>query len=152
MPTVVAGFEPIDVLLPIYYILDMRENKPKLINEYIRVVKPEDNIFAKKVMSKAYEVRNAYGREIGVAQRSGGYNSKDYLKHDLYHYLEIDDKTVNDILPSCKCPEVTHGIAKPTDSPLFMKTYTPSNPYGPCMVSSKGTCRIWAENPPLKIK
>ncbi|ABN69284.1 hydrogenase formation HypD protein [Staphylothermus marinus F1] len=153
IPTVVAGFEPIDVLLAIYYILDMMDkNEPKLINEYTRVVKPEGNVFAKKVMSKVYEVRDAYWRGIGVVPKSGGYHSRDYLKHDLYYNLGIEDKPIKDILPGCKCPEVTLGISKPTDCPLFMKTCTPSNPYGPCMVSSEGTCRIWAENLPLKIK
>ncbi|MEM1743140.1 MAG: hypothetical protein QXK95_04155, partial [Nitrososphaerota archaeon] len=27
---------------------------------------------------------------------------------------------------------------------LFMKKCTPDSPYGPCMVSSEGTCRIHA--------
>jgi hydrogenase expression/formation protein HypD len=152
IPTVVSGFEPLDVLLSIYYILRMiRDNEPQLINEYTRVVKPEGNMYARKAMSKVYEVRDAYWRGIGIVPKSGGYHRREYLRHDIYHHLGLEDKPVNDILPGCRCPEVVLGLAKPTDCPLFMKRCTPNNPYGPCMVSSEGTCRIWAENLPLAI-
>ncbi len=152
IPTVVAGFEPLDVLLGIYYILKMLyENKPGLINEYKRVVKPEGNKAALKAMREVYEVRDAYWRGIGVVPQSGGYHRGEYLRHDLYNYLGLEDKPVNDTLPGCRCGEVSLGIAKPTDCPLFLKTCTPENPYGPCMVSVEGTCRIWAENLPLRI-
>ncbi|MEM3491495.1 MAG: hypothetical protein QXO53_05545, partial [Fervidicoccaceae archaeon] len=46
--------------------------------------------------------------------------------------------------PGCKCAEVTLGMSFPTSCPLFMKTCVPENPYGPCMVSTEGTCYIWA--------
>ncbi len=152
IPTVVAGFEPLDVLLTVYFILKMIYKKqPDIINEYTRVVKTHGNPYLLKTMNTVYERRNAYWRGIGVVPDSGGYHRKEYLKHDLYHHLGIEDKPVDDKLPGCKCPEVTLGLAKPTDCPLFMKVCTPSNPYGPCMVSSEGTCRIWAENLPLKL-
>ncbi len=152
IPTVVAGFEPIDVLLAIYYMLKMLyKGEPGLINEYTRVVKPNGNPDALKAMMRVYEARDAYWRGIGVVPRSGGYHRDEYLKHDLYHYLGIVDKLVNDNLPGCRCGEVSLGLVKPTDCPLFMKTCTPSNPYGPCMVSVEGTCRIWAENLPVKL-
>ncbi|MDW8035480.1 MAG: hypothetical protein RMI85_03385 [Candidatus Korarchaeum sp.] len=51
----------------------------------------------------------------------------------------------DDTLPGCRCPEITLGIAKPVDCPLFMRACTPERPYGPCMVSSEGTCLIWAK-------
>ena len=52
MPTVVAGFEPIDVLMGIYMLVKQyKENKPRLENEYSRMVKPEGN--PKAVNSRA---------------------------------------------------------------------------------------------------
>ena len=49
MPTVVAGFEPIDVLMSIYMIVKQKaEGTAKLENEYPRVVKPEGNLKAWK--------------------------------------------------------------------------------------------------------
>ncbi len=152
IPTVVSGFEPLDVLLSILYILKMLyEEKPRLVNEYKRVVKPYGNIYAKKIMWRTYNVIDAYWRGIGVVSSSGAIHSKEYIKHDLFHYLGYVDKPREDVLPGCRCPEVTLGLAKPTDCPLFMKRCTPSNPYGPCMVSVEGTCRIWAENLPVKL-
>ncbi|OYT39280.1 MAG: hydrogenase formation protein HypD [Desulfurococcales archaeon ex4484_58] len=152
IPTVVAGFEPIDVLLAILYILKMiYEQKPMLVNEYTRVVKPEGNTIAKKIMYSVYSVVDSYWRGIGVVKSSGAIHSEKYREYDLFHNLGFEDKPVDDKLPGCKCPEVTLGLAKPTDCPLFMKRCTPNNPYGPCMVSVEGTCRIWAENLPVKL-
>ena len=153
VPTVVAGFEPLDVLVAIYYILDMLlSKKPSLINEYTRVVKPEGNIYARETIKKAYKIVDSYWRGIGIVPLSGAVHREEYNNRDILHILGIEDKPMKDILPGCRCPEVTLGLAKPTDCPLFLKACTPSNPYGPCMVSSEGTCKIWAENLPIKIK
>ena len=43
----------------------------------------------------------------------------------------------------CRCADVTLGLARPDDCPLFGKRCTPDSPYGPCMVSHEGTCRAW---------
>ncbi|NPA98814.1 MAG: hydrogenase formation protein HypD [Crenarchaeota archaeon] len=151
VPVVVSGFEPIDVLLSIKYILEMRiKDKPSLINEYTRVVKPEGNIQAKKAIEKVYEARTAYWRAIGYIPDSGAYPRREYRDKDLVSVLGIEEKPGSrEHLPGCRCPDVVLGAAKPTDCPLFLKRCTPENPYGPCMVSSEGTCRIWAENIPF---
>ncbi|MET1160140.1 MAG: hydrogenase formation protein HypD [Thermoprotei archaeon] len=152
VPTVVAGFEPIDVLLAILYILQMLyEGKPRLVNEYTRVVKPHGNLEAKKTMWSVYRVIDAYWRGIGVVKSSGAVHKDEYVKYDLFRVMGIEDKPREDKLPGCKCADITLGLAKPTDCPLFMRICTPNNPYGPCMVSSEGTCKIWAENLPVKL-
>lgn len=49
-----------------------------------------------------------------------------------------------DIHPSCSCHLIMIGKIYPPDCPLFAKkTCNPDNPFGPCMVSMDGTCRIW---------
>jgi len=148
VPTVVSGFEPIDVLLAVLAILKCRvEGRPSLINEYSRVVKPEGNLRAKKRINEVFEVIDSYWRGIGVVPSSGAaFNDrfKDYDASSRYGIRERPD--FSDVLPGCRCGEVTLGKVKPTSCPLFMKICTPENPYGPCMVSSEGTCRIWAEN------
>ncbi|MBS7613947.1 hypothetical protein KEJ48_06895, partial [Candidatus Bathyarchaeota archaeon] len=50
----------------------------------------------------------------------------------------------DDSFSGCKCTEVVLGLAKPTDCRFFLKGCNPSKPLGPCMVSSEGTCSIWA--------
>ncbi len=153
VPVVVAGFEPVDVLLAVFFILKMiYERKPGLINEYSRVVKPDGNVYAKRVMDTVYEYVDAYWRGIGVIPVSGAVLDKKYGRHDLFRQLGISHSHVlEDMIPGCRCGEVVLGKIKPVECPLFMKKCTPENPYGPCMVSVEGTCRIWAENLPLNI-
>jgi len=149
IPTVVAGFEPLDVLLAILEILRQHvEGKPRLVNEYKRVVTWEGNRRAQRIIRECCEVVDAAWRGIGFVPESGlafrdKYRSVDAvaeygikeLKHEEWSY---------DLPPGCRCAEVTLGIAKPSDCPLFMKACTPATPYGPCMVSSEGACAVWA--------
>jgi len=152
IPTVVAGFEPVDVLLAILHILKMLyEGRPSLVNEYKRVARMCGNLEAKRTMWKVYRVVDAYWRGIGMVPRSGAVHTKDYSRYDFFDQIGVKDRPLEDKLPGCKCSEVTLGLAKPTECPLFMKRCTPSNPYGPCMVSVEGTCKIWAENLPVKL-
>ena len=66
MPTVVAGFEPIDVLMSIYMLLkQVSEKEARLENEYSRVVKPEGNPKALEMMEKAFTVTAGNWRGIG---------------------------------------------------------------------------------------
>jgi hydrogenase expression/formation protein HypD len=46
---------------------------------------------------------------------------------------------------SCRCGEILAGLAKPTDCVHFGGACTADTPVGACMVSSEGTCRIWAQ-------
>ncbi len=149
IPTIVTGFEPIDVLISILLILkQLLIKKPKLINEYKRVVKAEGNTYAKKVINEAYEVVNAYWRGIGVIPLSGVILKDKFKLYDAMRELSIDPskRYINDLIPGCRCGDVVLGRAKPIDCPLFLKACTPERPFGPCMVSIEGTCRIWAEN------
>ena len=66
MPTVVAGFEPNDVLMSLYMLLKQHsENDARLENEYSRVVKPEGNPKALELMQKAFKVTAGNWRGIG---------------------------------------------------------------------------------------
>lgn len=148
IPTVVSGFEPIDVLLAILTILKHKvEGKPALVNEYSRVVKLEGNLRAKKKINEVFEIVDSYWRGIGVVPSSGALLNDRFRDYDASLRYGIKERLdFSDVFPGCRCGEVTLGKVEPTSCPLFMKTCTPENPYGPCMVSSEGTCRIWAEN------
>jgi len=150
--TVVAGFEPADVILAIAAILKcLEEGKALLINEYVRVVKYGGNPRAKKLINEVYDVVDAYWRGIGIVESSGAVLKDKYSDHDASKQLGIKEEVGTDELPGCRCGDVVLGIAKPTDCPLFMKVCKPDTPYGPCMVSSEGTCRIWYENLPVVL-
>ena len=151
IPAVVSGFEPLDVLLTILEVIKQTyEGKPKLVNEYRRVVRRYGNEKALRAINEAFGVVDSYWRGIGIVERSGAVIKERYSSLDAereYGIKVIADFT--DVLPGCRCGEVVMGKAKPTDCPLFMKACTPEHPYGPCMVSSEGTCKIWAENLPV---
>ncbi len=151
VPTVVAGFEAIDVLVAIERILEMiAENGAGLVNEYSRVVKWDGNRLAKKAISEVFEVHDAYWRGIGFVEESGGFLRDRFKDYDAVRQYGLKDPPADlskEIIPGCKCHEVVLGLSKPTDCPLFMKVCQPNSPYGPCMVSIEGTCRIWAEHP-----
>ena len=151
VPTVVAGFEAIDVLAAIESILEMKvKGEAKLVNEYSRVVRWEGNKLAKRAISEVFEVRDAYWRGIGFVKGSGGFFKDKFKDHDAVRQYGLRDPPSDlsrEIVPGCRCHEVVLGLCKPIHCPLFMKICRPNSPYGPCMVSIEGTCRIWAEHP-----
>ncbi|MFW9820736.1 MAG: hydrogenase formation protein HypD, partial [Candidatus Thorarchaeota archaeon] len=56
IPNVISGFEPNDVLLSILMLLkQVREKKYETINEYSRIVKPEGNIIAQKIIEEVFK-------------------------------------------------------------------------------------------------
>ncbi len=151
VPVVVAGFEPLDVLIAIMEILkQLITGKVRLYNEYNRVVRPEGNVEAKKLINKVFNVYDSLWRGIGVVPESGALLKEEYASYDAnYRYGLKEPENIDirkEIPPGCKCHEIVLGLSKPTDCPLFMKKCTPQTPYGPCMVSIEGTCRIWAEH------
>lgn len=146
MPTVVAGFEPLDVLFAVYLILkQLREHRPRLENEYFRVVRPEGNMKAQKLMKDVFEVVDGNWRGLGTIPSSTFRLGSEYGNYDARLKYGVNIQHGVDVPPGCKCNLVIIGKIRPTECPLFMKTCTPQNPVGPCIVSSEGTCRIWAK-------
>jgi hydrogenase expression/formation protein HypD len=150
IPIVVSGFEPIDVLLSILEIVkQIDRGEAKLFNEYSRAVKASGNERALKVMEETSDVVDAAWRGIGFVPKSGLILKEKYERYDAFRRYGIKEiskeEWYNDSMPGCKCTEITLGIAKPTECPLFMKVCKPESPYGPCMVSGEGTCLIWAK-------
>ncbi|MGQ9726140.1 MAG: hydrogenase formation protein HypD [Candidatus Bathycorpusculaceae bacterium] len=146
MPTVVAGFEPIDVLFGVYMILkQLSEGKPRLENEYTRAVRWEGNIKAQKIMQKVFNVADGNWRGIGTIPSSKLVLDEEYTTYDAHLKHDVKVESGVDIQHGCKCHLVIIGKIKPTECPLFMKACTPQKPVGACMVSIEGTCRIWAK-------
>jgi hydrogenase expression/formation protein HypD len=141
--TVVAGFEPVDVLLAVLYIL--KEKTPKLINEYRRLVKYEGNLTAKKIMKEVFDIRDTWWRGMGWVPDSGLYIKDKFSEFDARKKFGVSFSPLEeeDIPKGCSCHLVVVGKVYPPECPLFGKICTPQNPYGPCMVSYEGACYIW---------
>ena len=144
VPLVVAGFEPLDVVIAIYEILkQIYHGEPKLVNEYNRVVTWEGNLQAKKYLGEAFDPIDGAWRGIGIVPKSVWRLKEKYSHLDARKEFSITLEQSIDIKPGCRCADITLGLAKPTDCKYFGKACTPEHPLGPCMVSSEGACAIW---------
>jgi hydrogenase expression/formation protein HypD len=146
MPTVVAGFEPLDVLFAVYMIIkQLSENKPRLENEYTRAVRWDGNVKAQKLIREAFDVKDGKWRGLGTIPSSKLKLKKQYAAYDAELKYNVKVEEGIDSQPGCRCHLVVVGKIKPTECPLFMNACTPQNPVGACMVSMEGTCRVWAK-------
>lgn len=147
VPCVAAGFEPLDVLESVRMILaQIKEGRADSENEYTRVVKPEGNLAAQKVLEQAFRIDDAPWRGLGIIENSGYSIREEYSEHDARLRFQFPEIESVDILPGCRCHEVILGMIDPVDCALFGKRCTIENPYGPCMVGHEGTCRIRYDN------
>jgi hydrogenase expression/formation protein HypD len=145
IPTVVAGFEPLDILMSVYMIIKQQKKRmPQLENEYIRVVHWEGNIKAQELMTSVFDVVDSNWRGLGTIPSSRFVLKGEYRAYDANLKYGVKVEHGIDIQRGCRCHLVVVGKIRPTGCPLFMKACTPENPVGACMVSSEGTCRIWA--------
>lgn len=142
----VAGFEPLDILEGIYFLLPQIINhKPQVANQYTRVVTRQGNLKAQKIISQVFKVCDASWRGLGKIPQSGlkikeGFSQFDAEKVFLIHHKPY---AISNKQKRCRCGDMLKGLISPLDCPLFSKTCTPDNPIGPCMVSSEGTCNAY---------
>ena len=147
VPTVIAGFEPMDMLMSVYMLLrQLDEGKPLLENEYKRVVSYEGNLKAQKIIDHVFKVVDGSWRGIGIIPDSTLQLREKYQDKDARVKYDIDVGPGRDIYPGCSCHLVIIGKINPNKCSLFNKTCTPETPKGACMVSVEGTCRIWASH------
>lgn len=144
IPSVIVGFEPIDILEGIEMLVRQITGKEKceVRNQYTRVVRREGNEKALSLIDKVFEVKDSSWRGLGLLPKSGLSIKKAYSKFDAEKKIKVKVETTR-THPKCICGKVLCGTKKPADCTLFGKTCTPENPIGPCMVSSEGTCAAY---------
>jgi hydrogenase expression/formation protein HypD len=118
----------------------------RLENEYARVVHSEGNLRAQRVMKDVFHVVDSKWRGLGNISVSGLALKEEFRVFDARAKYDIRIEDGVDTKPGCRCPLVIIGKIKPPECPLFMKSCNPQRPIGACMVSTEGTCRIWATN------
>ncbi|MEA3265857.1 MAG: hydrogenase formation protein HypD [Candidatus Fermentibacteria bacterium] len=141
--SVIAGFEPLDILLGIKGLLEqLTENKAELVNQYARVVKKQGNSIALDLMNTLLEPADASWRGIGTIPQSGLVFRKEFSSFDASKKFDISTEGGEPDL-RCRCGDVLKGIIFPDECPLFSRECTPLFPVGPCMVSSEGSCAAY---------
>lgn len=147
IPQVIAGFEPVDLVMAAWLLLQQKEQQhPHVENEYARAVNAEGNKKAQEVIKTVFEPCDSKWRGFPLIPQSGlqlrsSFECYDALKK---YETELEGIQKRDIREpkGCRCGELLRGLITPTDCPLFGNTCTPESPVGPCMVSDEGSCNI----------
>ena len=140
VPCVVAGFEPVDILGAISWLVEMiMKGSPQVRNAYARVVTWNGNPAAMKCMYDVFEVEDSNWRGLGTIPASGLRVKDKYGGFDGATRFDMVIEEVPDT-PGCRCGDVLRGAIEPSECALFASECTPEHPIGPCMVSSEGTC------------
>ena len=146
LPQVIAGFEPLDILMSCYMLCkQIREGRAEVENEYTRLVRPEGNPVALKLMHDTFTPVDRHWRGFPLIPKSALALKPEYADHDATKVHEdILAKTpeVKEEANGCRCGDVRRGLIKSEECPMFGKVCKPSNPMGPCMVSMEGNCSI----------
>lgn len=143
VPCVIGGFEPLDVLQSIYVLLkQIKEKRAEVEIEYFRAVHPEGNRIAQELISEVFEVTDVRWRGLGIIPKSGLRLKREFYDYDAEREFRPKVKKSKEN-PDCACGEVLRGVKKPTQCKLYRRICTPQEPYGPCMVSSEGTCAAY---------
>jgi hydrogenase expression/formation protein HypD len=143
VPCVVVGFEPIDLLQGILMLVDQVEKgQAEAQIQYSRVVSPEGNPGALKIMNAVFEPCDSSWRGLGMIPESGLRIRQEFLKHDAGQRYDLSVPPAKEP-PGCRCAEVLRGAIRPFECRLFRKGCSPRNPIGACMVSSEGTCAAY---------
>ena len=83
-------------------------------------------------------------RGLGLIDGSGLYLKNEYAAYDGGSRGLDEDMQLPE---GCRCGDVITGRINPDQCPMFAGgKCTPMAPFGPCMVSSEGSCGIWYRN------
>jgi hydrogenase expression/formation protein HypD len=147
IPQVIAGFEPLDVLMAVYMIAkQIQENKSIVENEYKRVVKKEGNLKALKAISEVFEPKNSKWRgfptiplsRMAIKKKFESIDAEKQWIDELKHIINTEYTEPK----GCECHRVLRGLVEPKECELFGEACNPNHPIGPCMVSLEGSCNI----------
>lgn len=146
IPQVIAGFEPLDLLMSILMLCEMvRSGEHRVKNEYSRVVRPDGNRKAQEALREVFRSTDVAWRGFSVIPESGLELRREFDSYNarvVYGDLLKDVKEAYDEPSGCRCGDVLRGVADPVDCPLFGSKCRPMEPVGPCMVSKEGSCNI----------
>jgi len=143
VPIVIAGFEPLDLLLAIEAaIRQLEQAQAQVENQYSRCVSLQGNIRAQQLIRQVFREAGQTWRGLGELAASGLVLQADYIKFDARWRFKLTPKPA---VPTqeCRAGEVLTGRLKPVDCPHFGNRCNPQSPMGATMVSAEGACAAY---------
>jgi len=139
-PCAIAGFEPVDIMQGVLWLLEMiAAGSPDVRNQYSRVVTRAGNPEALRILREVFTPKDDEWRGIGAIPLSGLAIADAFSDYDAEIRWPVEAEP-QFIPPGCICGRILKGTAGPRDCGLFGKACTPDEPVGACMVSSEGAC------------
>jgi len=147
IPQVIAGFEPLDILMAVYMIARQVKNSESIVeNEYNRSVRYAGNLKALKLIDQVFEPVDSVwrgfprirGSKMKLREEFSVFDSEVRYADELKEIIDADFSEPR----GCSCDKVLRGLMEPKECPLFGGTCKPQSPIGPCMVSMEGACNI----------
>jgi len=144
IPAAVCGFEAMDILGGIYFLLkQIKMGKSSFDNLYKRWVREEGNTIANEIVSQIFRIEDGNWRGIGEVKNSAYVLRDTYSEYNALSKFHMDIEMKSSIPTGCQCSDVILGNIPPAECYMFRSGCSPSNPLGPCMVSSEGSCAIY---------
>lgn len=111
-------------------------------NAYPRAVREEGNRKAQEMLREVFEPCDASWRGLGVIPKSGLRLGEGYRDFAASRRFDLQVPPTEEPR-GCACGDVIRGKIHPGACMLFGDRCTPSDPVGPCMVSSEGACAAY---------
>jgi hydrogenase expression/formation protein HypD len=140
LPSVISGFETLDILDALYNLLrQVLAGEARVENGYTRVVKEAGNLRAQALLDQFFEITDVSWRGFGVIPGSGLQWKPEYRDFDAR--VRFAPEVAEPRIPKgCRCGDLLKGKLTPRECKLFATACTPTHPVGPCMVSTEGAC------------
>ncbi len=143
VPIVITGFEPLDILQGILMcVRQLEAGRYEAENQYVRSVRPEGNVPAKRQVEEVFQIVARKWRGIGEIPASGLALREAYVQFDAERRFDVAGIAAEESR-ECIAGEVLQGHKKPLDCPAFGVRCTPDRPLGAPMVSAEGACAAY---------
>jgi len=143
VPIVVTGFEPVDILQGILMtVMQLEAGEATVQNQYVRAVRREGNVAAKRLLAEVFETVDRKWRGIGAIARSGYGLRGEYAAFDADRVFGVSSIEARES-PACISGLIMQGLKKPLACTAFGGECTPEHPLGAPMVSSEGACAAY---------
>jgi len=149
VPIVATGLEPNDILEGVLMVVKMlEEGCYEVQNQYVRSVRHDGNVHARKAVEEVFEVADQKWRGIGLLPGSGLRIRGKYCRFDASLLFAVNGVEVDES-DQCISGAILQGLKKPDQCPAFGRDCKPEHPLGATMVSSEGACAAYHRYKPL---